>query len=100
MRGFFFCDVSVPKGGGGRTKNGPRAHFLFVRVGRVQAGGRGLAMTLRDTLNTLLQPVVEGLGYELWELEYQPGRGNGLLRIRAFRRRRRGRGCAGSWRRC
>jgi ribosome maturation factor RimP len=38
-------------------------------------------MTLRDTLTTLLQPVVEGLGYELWELEYQPGRGNGLLRI-------------------
>jgi ribosome maturation factor RimP len=38
-------------------------------------------MTLRDTLNALLQPVVEGLGYELWELEYLPGRGNGLLRI-------------------
>lgn len=38
-------------------------------------------MTLRDTLTTLLQPVVEGLGYELWELEFQPGRGNGLLRI-------------------
>ena len=38
-------------------------------------------MTLRDTLATLLQPVVEGLGYELWELEYLPGRGNGLLRI-------------------
>jgi ribosome maturation factor RimP len=38
-------------------------------------------MTLRDTLARLLQPVVEGLGYELWELEYQPGRGNGLLRI-------------------
>lgn len=38
-------------------------------------------MALRETLVTLLQPVVEGLGYELWELEYQPGRGNGLLRI-------------------
>jgi ribosome maturation factor RimP len=36
---------------------------------------------LRDTLTTLLQPVVEGLGYELWELEYLPGRGNALLRI-------------------
>lgn len=36
---------------------------------------------LRDTLLALLQPVVEGLGYELWELEYQPGRGNALLRI-------------------
>jgi ribosome maturation factor RimP len=36
---------------------------------------------LRDTLIGLLQPVVEGLGYELWELEYLPGRGNALLRV-------------------
>jgi ribosome maturation factor RimP len=36
---------------------------------------------LRDTLLGMLQPVIEGLGYELWELEYQPGRGNALLRI-------------------
>ena len=36
---------------------------------------------LRDTLTALLQPVVEGLGYELWELEYLPGRGNALLRM-------------------
>ncbi len=36
---------------------------------------------LRDTLSALLQPVVEGLGYVLWELEYSPGRGNGLLRL-------------------
>jgi len=36
---------------------------------------------LRERLLALLQPVVEELGYELWELEYQPGRGNALLRI-------------------
>ena len=36
---------------------------------------------LRDTLETRLAPLVEGLGYELWELEYSPGRGNGLLRL-------------------
>jgi ribosome maturation factor RimP len=36
---------------------------------------------LRDTLVALLQPVVEGLGYVLWELEYAPGRGNALLRL-------------------
>jgi ribosome maturation factor RimP len=36
---------------------------------------------LRDTLATLLAPQVEGLGYELWELEFVPGRGNGLLRL-------------------
>lgn len=36
---------------------------------------------LRDTLAARLAPLVEGLGYELWELEYSPGRGNGLLRL-------------------
>ena len=36
---------------------------------------------LRDTLTALLQPVVTGLGYELWEREYLPQRGNALLRI-------------------
>jgi ribosome maturation factor RimP len=36
---------------------------------------------LRDTLETRLAPLVEGLGYELWELEYSPGRGNGCLRL-------------------
>jgi ribosome maturation factor RimP len=36
---------------------------------------------LRDTLTALLRPVVTGLGYELWDLEYLPQRGNALLRI-------------------
>lgn len=36
---------------------------------------------LRDTLVARLAPLVEGLGYELWELEYSPGRGNGFLRL-------------------
>jgi ribosome maturation factor RimP len=36
---------------------------------------------LRDTLAARLAPLVEGLGYELWELEYSPGRGHGLLRL-------------------
>jgi len=36
---------------------------------------------LRDTLTALVRPVVEGLGYELWELEYSPGRGNGYVRL-------------------
>ena len=35
----------------------------------------------REMLTALLQPVVEELGYVLWELEYSPGRGNGLLRL-------------------
>lgn len=36
---------------------------------------------LRETLEALVRPVVEGLGYELWELEYSPGRGNGFVRV-------------------
>jgi len=36
---------------------------------------------LRDTLETRFAPLVEGLGYELWELEYSPGRGSGFLRL-------------------
>jgi len=36
---------------------------------------------LRDTLTTLLQPVIESQGYDLWELEYAPGRGGAVLRI-------------------
>jgi ribosome maturation factor RimP len=36
---------------------------------------------LRDQLGELLEPVVAGLGYELWELEYAPRAGGGLLRL-------------------
>ncbi len=36
---------------------------------------------LRDQLSELLEPVVSGLGYELWELEYSPRAGGGLLRV-------------------
>jgi ribosome maturation factor RimP len=34
-----------------------------------------------DRLAGLVRPVVEGLGYELWDLEYAPGRGNGFVRL-------------------
>jgi ribosome maturation factor RimP len=36
---------------------------------------------LRDQLIELLEPVVSGLGYELWELEYGTRPGGGLLRL-------------------
>ena len=36
---------------------------------------------LRDALIVLLQPVVEGLGYVLWEVEYAAGRGSPVLRL-------------------
>jgi ribosome maturation factor RimP len=35
----------------------------------------------RESLTALLRPVVEGLGYELWELECAPGRGDGFVRL-------------------
>jgi len=35
----------------------------------------------REVLTALLRPVVEGLGYELWELEFSPGRGDGFVRL-------------------
>ena len=36
---------------------------------------------LRDQLSELLGPVVAGLGYEMWEIEYAPRAGGGLLRL-------------------
>jgi len=36
---------------------------------------------LRDQLIELLEPVVTGLGYELWELEYGTRPGGGMLRL-------------------
>src|ERR671910_2939484 len=36
---------------------------------------------LRDQLRELLAPVVAGVGYQLWELEYMPRSGGGLLRL-------------------
>ena len=36
---------------------------------------------LRGRLIALIEPLLTGLGYELVELEYVPGRGNALLRI-------------------
>jgi len=35
----------------------------------------------RDELAELLRPVVEQAGCDLWEIEYSPGRGHGLLRL-------------------
>ena len=36
---------------------------------------------MRERLVELLEPVVNSLGYELWELEYAARRGNGFLRL-------------------
>jgi ribosome maturation factor RimP len=36
---------------------------------------------MREQLTELLEPVVRGLGFELWDLEYWARRGNGFLRL-------------------
>ncbi len=40
-----------------------------------------MATVLRGRLVALIEPLLTGLGYELVELEYVPGRSNALLRI-------------------
>ena len=40
-----------------------------------------MATALRDRLITLIEPLLVQLGYELVELEFAPGRGQGSLRI-------------------
>jgi ribosome maturation factor RimP len=40
-----------------------------------------MATVLRGRLIALIEPLLTGLGYELVELEYVPGRSNALLRI-------------------
>ena len=40
-----------------------------------------MATVLRGRLIALIEPLLTGLGYELVELEYVPGRSSGLLRI-------------------
>ena len=51
------------------------AHFLF------RQGPEAERMKAPERVITLLEPVVEGLGYELVGVEYQPGRGQGMLRL-------------------
>jgi ribosome maturation factor RimP len=40
-----------------------------------------MASVLRGRLIALIEPLLTGLGYELVELEYVPGRASGLLRV-------------------
>ena len=49
--------------------------------GRAPHSKPGGGPLLRDQLGELLGPVVLGLGYELWEIEYAPRAGGGLLRL-------------------
>jgi ribosome maturation factor RimP len=58
---------------GREETNGPPAHFLFLCC--------AIGMMQREILTAMLQPVVEELGYSLWEIECSPGKGSGLVRL-------------------
>ena len=63
---------------GAKQRMGRRPIFCFGR--HPCEAGTG-AVVLRDQLADLLRPVVEAAGCGLWEVEYSPGRGHGLLRL-------------------
>jgi ribosome maturation factor RimP len=56
------------------NKNGPLANFSFLN------SELGLSMT-GDELTKLLQPTIERLGYELWDLEANLGGKGGVVRL-------------------
>jgi ribosome maturation factor RimP len=58
------------------------AHFCLRRPLTGAAGKTGeMTGTLRERLIALIEPVVEGMGFELVELEFVPGRAHALLRL-------------------
>ena len=70
---------------GSKNVNGPRAHFSFLANENAKRWRASAFATrsemLRDDLIALLTPVVEEVGFELWELEYAARSNGGLLRI-------------------
>jgi ribosome maturation factor RimP len=58
-----------------QDENGPLAHFLFF-----EQMVRWESLT-RDEVKALLEPTIEGLGYELADLEVRLGGKHGLLRV-------------------
>lgn len=57
------------------NKNGPLAHFLF------ENSKLGVISVTGEELQKLLGPTIEGLGYELTDLEARVGSGSGVLRV-------------------
>ena len=58
---------------------GQRAHFLFLDAEVFRLGQVSLAQS--DTIQMLCQPVVEGLGFILWGVEYLAQGKHSVLRI-------------------
>ena len=61
-------------GSSAKERMGRRPIFCFCALRKDER-------MLRDTLTAMLRPVVEGLGYVLWELECGPGKGSGYVRL-------------------
>ena len=62
---------------------GQCAHFLFVKepVGAGLQEWTGMAQVQRDQLIELLEPTIESLGYELFDLELNLAGGGGVVRL-------------------
>ena len=51
------------------------------RKTRAMQRGRQLEPAALADIETLLAPVIQSLGLELWGIDYRAGTGNGLLRV-------------------
>ena len=52
--------------------------LFFAHAGR---SGTDMAALVREKLMALSEPLLEGLGYELVDLEYAPGRAHAVVRV-------------------
>ena len=74
-QGFFVVRGTRPGGHNARVRNGPLAHFLFLKQ------DIGTVFLTESELAELLEPTVERLGYELADVEARLGGKGGLVRI-------------------
>ncbi len=60
----------------GLENKGPCAPFLLLHLGLMPTMSQ-----IEHAIETLLAPVIQSLGLELWGIDYRGGTGNGLLRV-------------------
>ena len=64
----------------GSFRVGHRAHFLFMAATRPPLAAAE-TMAKADTVSAICQPVVEGLGFDLWGVEYLAQGQHSVLRV-------------------
>lgn len=74
---FLFRALAAPAGASRARPlmSGPLAHFLCP------AGAEGCVTETPEKIRRLVEPAIEGMGFELAELECRLGHGSGLLRL-------------------